>query len=457
MDILIYYIIFLIIFVLVYLILYNKSAINLSIAKKGVIRLKKAILVSITQKNTDNFVEYNLKELAALANTLDISCIYQMIQNVDKMNPKFLMGSGKVEELAALCASLEADLIIFDNDLSPAQERNIEEATKVAVYDRNRIILDIFEQRAKTREAKLEVALAKNRYMLPRINLVSRGMSHQMGKGEGESKTDLEKRIIAEEINRISKELQDINRKKEVESKKRKDSSIPIVALVGYTNAGKSSTMNKIINYTYNNQKDDKLVYEKNELFATLQTSSRKINYKNNDFILVDTIGFINKLPHHLVNSFLSTLKEAQDADLIILVVDGSDEDKLTKLAISKAVLESLDCGDKPYFVLQTKSDLVENIEGIYGDDFLNYSNKNDNDVTLLLDKIVDKLSENKKNITVLIPYSDAKLISYISANETILYSEVQNEGMLYNIIILPEDEYKYRKYLIAPNGQRVS
>lgn len=415
--------------------------------------MKKAILVGISLTNDESLVNYNLDELENLINTLDIECTYKVIQKLSRPNSKTVVGPGKIEEINELAKSLEVDYVIFDDELTPSQLKNIDEIVSVEIMDRSLIILNIFEERAQTKQAKLEVKLAKYKYLAPRLRLLNAGMDRQGGgdknsKGSGETNVEIERRRIQTNVLNITAELNKITKRKLQEVTKRKSNKTPIVALVGYTNAGKSSTMNNIIKYT-NAEALDKLVFEKDQLFATLSTSNRRVVYDNTEFILVDTVGFVNKLPHHLINSFKSTLEETKQADYIIQVVDAHSPYARTHIAITDSVISSLGANEIPEILLLNKSDLITEGSGYLktGKEEILHSNKNDLDTKNLLDIIVNKIREFALDISLMVPYTDGKMIATIDANEKVNSKLYVNDGVLYNITITPSDYYKYSKY----------
>ena len=268
----------------------------------------KAILVAVTTVNDQYDIEYSLDELENLASAANIDTVFKISQKLDKPNPKTYVGKGKLDEIKIAIVGYDAEIVIFNDELTPSQLRNVSEELNVECIDRSYLILKIFEQRATTKDAKLEIKLAKNMYMLPRISFLREKESRQGGtsgslsnKGAGETQKELDKRHLMAEITHIKEELVQTKKMKEQQIEKRKRNDLPIVALVGYTNAGKSSTMNTILEYI---EQTDKTVLAKDQLFATLSTSNRKVTYDKKDFILVDTIGFVSKLPHHLINSF---------------------------------------------------------------------------------------------------------------------------------------------------------
>ena len=309
--------------------------------------MEKAILVAVKIKGTDTDLKYSLNELNNLATGLNYQVVNVLTQTLEKPTPNFYIGAGKVMELKTMLNQTDATTIIFDDELSPSQIRNLENTLNVVIMDRTFLILQIFEQRANTTEAKLEIKLAMNKYLLPR-EISKWGEDSREGgtsgslsnRGSGETKRELNKRMLANEIVQIEKELTKIHQMKDRQIQKRKRNQVPIVALVGYTNAGKSTTMNTLINYlTKDNKKE---VYAENKLFATLNTYNRRLIIKNTEFVLVDTIGFVSKLPHELINSFKTTLKEIQNADYILHIVDISSRYFLEQINITNEVLNDI-------------------------------------------------------------------------------------------------------------------
>jgi len=415
--------------------------------------MKKAILVAVSLTNDESLVNYNLDELENLINTLDIECSYKVIQKLSRPNQKTVVGPGKILEINELAKTLQVDYVIFDDELTPSQLKNIGEIISSEIMDRSLIILDIFEKRAQTKQAKLEVKLAKYKYLAPRLRLLNQGLDRQGGgdknsKGSGETNVEIERRRIQTNVLNITAELNKITKRKLQEVNKRKENKIPIVALVGYTNAGKSSTMNNIIKYT-NDKATDKLVFEKDQLFATLSTSNRRIVYDNTEFILVDTVGFVNKLPHHLINSFKSTLEETKQADYIIQVVDANSPYVRTHIAITDSVIESLGASEIPEILLLNKQDLITEGDGRLKTGKVEklHSNKNEKDTKELLDFIVEKIRESSLDVSLLVPYTDGKMIALIDANEKVNSKLYVNDGVMYNITVDPNNYYKYKKY----------
>lgn len=417
--------------------------------------MKKAIAVFTNSKNTIYDTTYTIDELCNLCLSDDINIVDYIIQNIEKPNKEFYIGSGKILELKELVLKHKIDLVVFDDEISPRQMANIEDILDTTVIDRSYVILDIFASRAKTREAILEINLARSRYLLPRLNSLSKGLSRQGGgsgvhnKGKGETKLELNKRVLLTNIIKNEQELKKIKEDKIRRAEKRKENNIPIVALVGYTNAGKSTTMNKIIEYT--NGQNDKMVYSKDELFATLETSTRKITYKKNDFLLVDTIGFVSKLPHHLVNSFRSTLEEIKSADLIIHVLDISSRYYQDQYDTTIDVLDSLNALDIPSVLLLNKFDKYDSQNTkIIGAENIEYSNYTNLGVEKLLDYIYEKTSPYKIELELNIEYKYGDVINLIEEHAEIISKVYLNSGAYYHIRI---DKKYYKKLEMFDNS----
>ena len=271
----------------------------------------KAILVM----TSDNL--FYIDELKSLCIACDIEVEDVVIQKLEKINPATYIGKGKIEEIRL---RLDGEMVIFDDELSPLQVKNLTDQLQTEVTDRTDLILRIFEQRAQTKEAKLQVEIARDQYLLPRLAGMQEHMSHQQGgsgfRGSGEKQIELDRRIISRKLSRSRKELAQIVKQRQTQRERRKRNNVPVIALVGYTNSGKSTLLNTLC------QNKEKKVFEKDMLFATLQTSTRNIKIKNHTCLLTDTVGFIERLPHNLIQAFRSTLEEVKEADLLLHVVD---------------------------------------------------------------------------------------------------------------------------------------
>lgn len=411
-----------------------------------------AILVAITTIYDKYDIEYSLDELKNLAEAANITVSHKIHQKLEKPNSKTYVGKGKLDEIRIAISAFDAEIVIFNDELTPSQLRNVEEALNVTCIDRTYLILQIFEQRASTRESALEIKLAKNLYMLPRVAFLREkesrigGTSGAMSnKGAGETQTELDKRHLQAEINRLKKELETLKKMKENQIEKRKRNDIPIVALVGYTNAGKSSTMNSLLEFI---DKKDKQVFEKDQLFATLSTYNRKVKYDKKEFILVDTIGFVSKLPHNLVNSFYQTLAEIKNADYIIHVVDSSSQYINEQINVVFDVLHSLGAHQIPTLFLLNKWDkTIDPNLNILGFSSLKFSNKTKLNIEELLKNINENVGQSTIRTRLLIPYKEGNL-SHILEEISYIYQKEYQEYGTYFDVELPIKEYaKFREY----------
>src|SRR5690606_5364432 len=300
-----------------------------------------------------------------IAEACNVEVAGEIDQNLERINPSHYVGKGKVEEIKAFYEEADANLVIFNDELSPSQIRNLEADLECKVIDRTVLILDIFAQRAKTREAQLQVEIAHMKYMLPRLVGMRESLGRQSGgvgtknRGAGETRLELDRRRIEEKITVLSKELEELVAHRQTQRKQRKKKELPVVSLVGYTNAGKSTIMNALMERY--NPAQEKLVFEKDMLFATLETSVRNIPLPDNKaFLLTDTVGFVSKLPHHLVKAFRSTLEEVAEADLLIHVVDFSNPEYERLIKITNETLKDIGITDLPVIYAYNKSDLTD-------------------------------------------------------------------------------------------------
>lgn len=395
-----------------------------------------ALLVGVSLDTDPYDIEYSLQELKALAEALEINVLGKIYQKLEKPNPKTYVGSGKLSEIIIAISAYQIDTVIFNDELSPSQIRNLEEALKVEVIDRSYLILKIFEGRAKTKESYLEIKLAKDLYLLPRVQYL-REKEDRIGgggitRGKGETQKELDQRHLRSEIYRLEKELVQIQKMKSSQIENRKKNEIPIVALVGYTNAGKSSTMNTILEYTNKNQ--NKSVLSKDQLFATLSTYNRKITYNKNDFMLVDTIGFVSKLPHNLINSFYQTLEEVKNADLILHVLDSSSPYINEQLQVVNQVLYSLNAEKIPTIYILNKWDntISENLN-MLGVKSIQFSNKTKLNLDKLMEMISEYITPSTIRTRVIIPYSKGELSNIIETKCHIYQKEYQAYGTYYD------------------------
>ena len=412
---------------------------------------KRGIIVGININNKNNFEE-SIIELKNLCIACDIEIVGEMEQNLKKINPTFYMGSGKIEELRDLIEEMNAEIIVFNNELSASQIKNIEEEVKCSIIDRTALILDIFANRAKTREAKLQVEVARLQYELPRLIGANENLGRQSGgvgtknRGAGETKLELDRRRIEDRIASLNKELEILKYQRNTQKNKRKKSSIPNVALVGYTNAGKSSVMNVLVENFIN--KEDKKVFEKNMLFATLETYVRNIKLHNNkSFLLYDTVGFVGDLPHNLVKAFRSTLEEVCDADLLVHIIDISNPNYKNQIDVTNETLSQIGADNIPMIYVYNKIDLID-LDKLDNNKIL-ISAKRDIGIDRLIESICEKVFENYIRFKLKIPYSEGKMISNIMENATILDSEYIEDGVILNIECSEKEYVQYKQYII--------
>ena len=377
---------------------------------------ERALLIGLNittnvKKLDDIDINESMEELKELTKAAGAEVVGSLIQNRPAIDAAYYVGKGKVEELRAYCEATDATMVIFNDELSGAHIRNLEEAVGRKVIDRTTLILDIFAQRALSKEGKLQVELAQLRYRMPRLY----GMGGEMSRtgagigtrGPGEQKLEIDKRIILNKIADIRKELKEVSKNRETQRVQRMKSNIPIVALVGYTNAGKSTLLNELIK-THKDYEAEKEVFVKNMLFATLDVTLRKATLPNKrDFLVVDTVGFVSKLPHDLVNAFKATLEEVQYADLILHVIDATNSSYELQKQTTESVLKDLDVDDKKTIIVYNKVDKLE----------------------------LDIYPKNQKDKV------------YISANSKILSGQMSGLHKVYN------EYYKILKYVAKYNG----
>ena len=414
--------------------------------------MERAILVGVEKDNYDEF-RYSMLELKNLAEACEIEVLDELTQKLDNLNNATYIGKGKVEELTKQINDIGANLVIFDDELSPSQIRNLEEATECKIIDRTILILDIFARRAKTKEAKLQVEIAELSYMLPRLVGLRASLGRQSAgvglsnKGAGEKKLELDRRKIEQKISMLNRELEELVNERKNQRKQRKKNEIPVVALVGYTNAGKSTLMNSIISkYDLD---EDKKVFEKDMLFATLETSVRRVELPNNkDFLLTDTVGFVSKLPHQLVKAFRSTLEEVKEADLLIHVVDYSNKDYANQIEITNNVLKEIGVQDIPMIYAYNKTDLID-IKRDLEEDSLYISAKQGEAVEDLIDMVSKNIFKNYEVVKLLLPYEKGNIETYLRENAEIINVEYKENGIFMEVNCKISDANRYREYTV--------
>lgn len=417
--------------------------------------LTKVLLVGVDTGEEKDF-DRSMEELKSLAEAAHKQVTGIITQKLDAVNKSLYIGSGKVGEVKEFARECEAEEIVFDNALSPSQVRNLGRELELPILDRTNLILDIFAIRAKTGEAKMQVETARLQYMLPRLVGMHEALSRQGGasgsmsnKGTGEKKLELDRRKIEHRISELKKELEQVAKSRETQRKRRSSSRIPQVALVGYTNAGKSTILNHMLE-KYGNC-PEKTVMEKDMLFATLETSVRSIDTGDNKpFFLVDTVGFIHKLPHGLIKAFRSTLEEVKYADLLVQVVDFSDDNYKQQMEVTFETLKELEAGDIPQIIVYNKADRCQMSRlPRVRESQIYISAKEDVGIEELAELIKSKVYADHQECRFLIPYEKGNIVSYLMENATVLEQEYREDGIFIQAGCHRQDAEKYRKYMI--------
>lgn len=385
---------------------------------------EKAVLVAVDTGVED--CEALLDELTELAKTAGADAVGRIIQKMDYPDPATFIGSGKLEELKAFAEYSEADLLIFDSELSPSQQRNIEKATDIRTIDRTLLILDIFGQRANSGEGRIQVELARYRYMLPRLSGQGKNLSRQGGigmkRGAGESKLESDRRHIRRRINALKEQLSEIEARRENQRKRRKKNRLSTVAIVGYTNAGKSTLLNYLT---------DAGVLAKDMLFATLDPTARGLKLPGGQTVIfIDTVGLIRKLPHDLVDAFKSTLEEAAQADVILNICDASSPEANEHLQVTKELLEQLGCQDRPIIPVFNKVDMCEG-QFLLRKGEVAISAKTGEGVEKLLLAVENALPKTRVRISFLLPFDKGQIAARIRKEGTVHAEQYVESGLL--------------------------
>ncbi|HEU5141247.1 MAG TPA: GTPase HflX [Bacillales bacterium] len=414
---------------------------------------QKAILAGVNLGQED--FRSSIKELGNLAGACGIEAVGEVTQNLQRVNKTYYIGPGKVSEVAALLDQKDAKVVVFNDELSATQIRNLEADLKCKVTDRTTLILDIFAKRASTKEAQLQVEIARLQYMLPRLVGSRESLGRQGGgsglknRGAGEKKLELDRRKIEEKITVNQKELQALVAHRQTQRKQRKKRAVPVVSLVGYTNAGKSTIMNAILELF--SQTGDKQVFEKNMLFATLETSVRNVKLPDNkSLILTDTVGFVRNLPHHLVKAFRSTLEEVTEADLLIHVVDRSNPEFEQHIEVTNETLRELGVKDIPVIYAYNKSDLTDNEWPKIENDAVYLSAKSKVGVDQLLQEIRSHIFQDYVQCEMLIPYDEGQFVSYFNDNADVIATDYEEKGTKLTMECRKIDYEKYQRYVVG-------
>ncbi|MCL2836548.1 MAG: GTPase HflX [Defluviitaleaceae bacterium] len=414
--------------------------------KKAEAEIARAILVGIDVKQEDNEPLYELLQLANTAGFITVGFVLQPRATPDK---SYYLGYGKLHDLILEIQKLQADVVIFDDELSPAQIRNIhkELGKKTEIIDRTSLILDIFSGRASTHEGRLQVELAQTKYLLPRMigywtHMTRMGGGGRGGsgarRGEGETQLEVDRRLLRKRLDELEKEIDKIKTQRDVARIARERSKIPVVALVGYTNAGKSTLMNSLSGSS---------VLAEDKLFATLDPISRRVNYGFGEFLLVDTVGFIKKLPHDLVNAFRATLEETRYADLLLHVVDASSGDRTQQMEVVCDVLNQLEVNNKPTLTVYNKCDISG--EFFKESASVAISAATGMGIENLKNAIAKELTVMRTELSVLLPLDAGALLSRVYANGQVLDCQYQEDGIHINAVVSLEDASRLRQSAI--------
>ncbi len=418
--------------------------------------MERVLIVGVELQKDEIEIETSLDELEELVKAANGLVISRVIQRVDKLNAAHFIGKGKADEIKNYCEELDITTVVFNDELSGAQLRNLEKIIDRKIVDRTNLILDIFATRASSREGKLQVKLAQMKYRLPRLVGFRDYLSREGGgigtRGPGEQKLETDRRYILKEIDNIEKELKAVEQIREVNRKQREDSNLPIVALVGYTNSGKSTLLNRLIDLN-DDSEESKQVFVKDMLFATLDTSLRQARLPNGQkFLLTDTVGFVSKLPTNLIEAFKGTLEEVKYADLLIHVVDASNKDLNIQLSTTTAILKDLKVLDKPMITVFNKMDrvLIEDLD--YDSKFVTHkvfiSAKDDENLDELMNLVEENLPQEYKNVTIRIPYDKQSIMNYFMENYEVTDLEHKEDGTYFKISINKIDGERYKEFI---------
>jgi len=408
---------------------------------------ERAVLVGL---NADCFrpeqtaTEQTLEELEALLETAGGFCTGKVLQNRHTPDPHSFIGEGKALEVKMLVEATQSTMVVFDNELSPGNIRALEEIIGVTVLDRSALILDIFAQRAKTKEGRLQVELAQYQYLLPRLSGMGKSLSRQGGgigtRGPGETKLETDRRHIRERISRLQTELEQVRKVRSVQRERRRKNSVPVVAIVGYTNAGKSTLLNHLTGAG---------IPANNRLFDTLDTTSRQLTVSDNlDVILTDTVGFIAKLPHHLVDAFRATLEELEYADLLLHVIDASNENRDEHIAVVDKLICQLAKPGVPVLRCYNKADLVEKWEIPVGEDTVAVSAARGTGMEALLQAIEKALGHSRHHVTLVLPYSMGGMVETLHSGAQVIRVDYTGDGIEIETVLDPILYGRLREYI---------
>lgn len=416
---------------------------------------EKSLLIGIYDVNeTQIKTRAHLNELKSLVETLEISVKKSILLTLKSTNPRHLIGNGKVDEIAQIIVDKKIDLVVFDRDLSPAQQRNLENRWRVAVIDRQEVILDIFATRACTREAILQISLARMEYSLPRLTRAWTHLSRQRGgargnRGKGETQLETDRRLVLNKIAKLKKDLKKMSGQREIRRKRRLERSVPSASLVGYTNAGKSALLNSM---------SDSNVLVQDKLFASLDPTTRRFEQQDGrELLITDTVGFVRKLPHELIEAFKSTLEEALHADVIFHVVDASNDELDEHIQVTNAVLRELKVGNKKQILVLNKTDKLnrhkrEELRIRYPDALL-VSARSGEGIENLLKKFTEALDADCPVVTLNLPLSRWDLRAKLHRESTVLSEAYSDEGLVIEARLSNREKNRLSAYIADFGG----
>ncbi len=405
----------------------------------------RALIVGVRYKDMDYDLDNSLIELEELCKACNIEVVKKCIQSLDRVNPSLYIGTGKVQEIKMQLT--DVDMVVFDEELSPLQVKNLTDILDIEVTDRTDLILRIFEVRAKSKEAKLQVEIAKGQYLLPRLAGMKEHLYNQQGgsgfRGSGEKQLELDRRLISNQIVQAKRQLAKIVKQRQNQRKRRKNNEMKVIALVGYTNSGKSTLMNA---FCLNKNKQ---VLQKDMLFATLQTATRNVVINQHACLLTDTVGFIDRLPHHLIQAFRSTLEEVVEADLLIHVVDASNPNYEAYIKTTNQVLNELGVKDTPMIYAYNKVDLDKYGFIVPVEPYVFISAKERIGLDQLEKAISSILFKDYAIYDLNIPYQDGEVFKYLHQHSLVLEFQYLEDSIYLKVEMHPSEITKYNKYLL--------